>query len=276
MRRKLHLVDVLIFALLLWPAPVSAHHVVSEYGIAWTEPVSLVELDVQTAEFDFGERRGYWAVTALSLEYAFEERLSGSVRLPFAWIAYADHTDAVGVADIEFGSKVRLVATSHGELILSAGAGIELPTGDVDNGLGSGHFELSPYVSASSAPLNTLVLYALAAERIALGTEETHAEEPGQLDHDHPHEGSVLNPHQKHELFSRLGAAQIFGPVYVSAGCDVVVVWSGGQTLGPVVLRSEFGWLPHERVRLALGGDVNVAGEERFSWRARMGVAWMF
>jgi hypothetical protein len=266
---------------LVVPIQANAHHLVSEYGIAWTEPVSVLELDLQVAEFQLGDRSGHWVLAALAIEYAFHERFSASLWLPFAWIEYATGSRAVGIGDIELAGKVLIFATPHGEFILSAGAGLELPTGNADNGLGSGHFELSPYVSASSAPANNFVIYGLVSERISFGDANGGGHEHPEEGDGHEHSGvdahgSVLSPHADHELFVRLGAAYVIGPVYFSGGSDVVVVWSGSKPLGPVVLRGEFGWLPRERIRLAAGIDVPVAGEKRFSWRARTGVAWMF
>lgn len=42
----------------------------------------------------------------------------------------------------------------HGEFIASIGLSCEFPTGSSDNGIGNGHFELSPFLALSSQPAN--------------------------------------------------------------------------------------------------------------------------
>src|SRR5712692_6152081 len=90
-----------------------AHHIVSEYGIAFVEPSSIAEVDTQAAEFRLGDRSGHWQLVALSLEYAVTPRLSFSGRLPFARIRYDAGSTEYGPGDAEVAAKVGLVATQH-------------------------------------------------------------------------------------------------------------------------------------------------------------------
>lgn len=260
-----------------FPRAAWAHHVVSDYAVASTEPMSFLELDSQAVRFELDERRGDYLLTAPTVEFAFQKRVSGSLRVPMASIVYDDQQNAFGIGDIELGSKVGLFASPHGGLILSAGTGIELPTGNEEQGLGSGHFELSPYLVASSAPTYDLVLFGLVAERISLEehAEEDHHVSAAEEDHHEAH-GSVLSPHEDHELFSRFMAGYIFSPIYLAAGADVVLAWSGENLLGPVDARGEIGWRARRDVRVAVGADFPVAGENRFEWRVRTGLVWMF
>ncbi len=253
----------LLFFLLL-AARARAHHIVSEYGIAFVEPSSIAEVDTQAAEFRLGDRSGHWQLVALSLEYAVTPRLSFSGRLPFARIRYDAGSTEYGPGDAEVAAKVGLVATQHGGLLLSAGASFELPTGSEKKGLGAGHFEISPFVTASSAPVNNLVLYGVLADRISTGS----AEAPGEA------HGSVLAPHSDHELTTRLGAAYVRGPAYLSGGIEYVEVFVPSLAAGPLVLRGEFGILFQSELRLAFGFDAPVAGPHRYGWRGRLGIAW--
>jgi hypothetical protein len=259
---------LLFFVLLASRA--GAHHIVSEYGIAFVEPTSVAEFDIQAAEFRLGDRSGHWQLVALSLEYALTPRLSLSGHLPFGRIRYDGGSTEYGPGDAEVGAKVSLVATQHGGLLLSAGASFELPTGSEVKGLGAGHFEISPFVTASSALVNNLVLYGLLADRISAGSHADSVEAPGEV------HGSVLAPHSDHELTTRLGAAYVRGPAYLSAGVEYVEVFVPSLAAGPLVLRGELGILFLSELRLALGFDVPAAGPHRYEWRRRLGIAWFF
>jgi hypothetical protein len=258
----------LLFFILI-AARARAHHVVSEYGIAFVEPRSVAELDPQAAEFRLGDRSGQWQLVALSLEYAVTPRLSISGRLPFARIRYNGGSTEYGPGDAEVGAKVAIVATQHGGLLLSAGASLELPTGSEAKGLGAGHFELSPFITASSMPIDHLVLYGLVADRISVGTHE-ESQTQGEV------HGSVLAPHSDHELSSRLGAAYVGGPAYLSAGLEYVEVFAPRLAAGPLVARGEIGIVFKPRARVALALDAPFAGPHRYEWRARLGLALLF
>jgi hypothetical protein len=85
----------------------------------------------------------------------------------------------------------------------------------------------------------------------------------------------VVAPHAAHEVVFRLGASAFVDRAYASAGGEIAYAASG-EPGSVATLRGELGWLPAEQVRLAAGLDAPVAGEARFSWRARLGVAYLF
>jgi hypothetical protein len=205
------------------------------------------------------------------LEYAIVLRLSFSARIPFAVVHYSDGNTAAGLANLDLGTKVRLYATEHGGFIASIGLSSDVPTGNSENGIGNGHFELSPFLALSTQPASFLVFYGILADRISLGGGDHH-HASGSDGHTH---GSVIEPHEDHELFGRLGASIVRGAAFLSAGADAIYVISGNGT-GPVVLRAEAGYLLMKKLRVALGIDVPVAGDPRFTWRARAGISWLF
>ena len=258
------------------PALASAHHVVSDYGIAWVEPRGVVEADGQAAAFDFDGRAGTWQQVSTSVEHAFSGRLSAAVRVPMARIRFADGHTVEGLGDLAITGKVRLLSTRHGKRIVSAGVGAEAPTGDADRGLGSGHWELAPVLAFSSAHAHDrLVIFAILTDRIELGEDEAHAHpDGGQGTEAHAH-GSVLAPHGPHELSSRFGAAYVRDRAYVSGGMDLTFAVGDPELDGPAVARMEVGTLAGRRLRLAAGVETTVAGQRRFEWRARLGIAWI-
>jgi hypothetical protein len=256
---------------LLLPWAALAHHAVTEFGIARVEPRSRLSVEAQTAGFNLSPRRGNWQTVVLVGEYAMAPWLSMSGRVPFARVAYSGGGTVYGFGDIELATRVRLFATEHGGFILSLGLGVEIPVGDGDRGLGSGHFGLAPFVAASMSPLTNLVLFGIVSPVASLGEH-----------HHHSHGGddvvpnvSVLAPHDQTELTGRAGAGYLLGRGYVSAGMD------GAQPLGEAMLganltgRAEAGLIVQDGLRLALGLGVPIAGARRFDWRLRLELAWM-
>lgn len=254
---------------LLWSAPAAAHHVVSDSGIAWVEPVTVAEVTLEAATFDQGAWRvGSWQVMAASAQYAPLPWLSGSLRAPVAFVRYEDGRAALGLGDVEVGARVRLWETPHGGLIASAGLGAELPTGDEAVGLGGGHLELSPYVVASAQPLESLLLIGVASGRISLGGEAHDGEIAAH--------GAVIAPHAPREVYGRLNAAWVEEDwIYGSAGIDVSYM-IGAFDRTPWVARAEVGYLGIAGLRLALGVEQAVAGEARHGLKGRMSAAWIF
>lgn len=262
---------VLLALLLLYPVEAHTHHVVSETGIAWAEPVSVVELDTQAASFDLGaQKRGRWQTMALRMQMAPTNWFSLSLRVPFSAIQFEDGRQALGLGDIETALQVRLFASPHGGLIASAGIGAELPTGVEEDQLGSGHVELTPYIIASTQPLKHLILTTVISYRTAITGETEHQDGPRAAT------GSVLAPHSPRELSTRLDVAWVEEQSwYASAGVEAIFMIAQQQP-NPLHGRLEIGWLPSTRWRLALGFERHLRGEPRMRWKGKMNLAWLF
>jgi hypothetical protein len=253
----------------LWATPAAAHHTVSESGVAWVEPVTVVEVTAEAASFDQGPwRRGQWQAVAAWAQYAPVEWLSLGLRVPFAAVQYEDGRAAAGIGDVEVGTRLRLWETPHGGLIVSTGLAAELPTGDEAVGLGGGHVELSPYLVASTQPTDRLLFIGAVSGRMSLGGKA----------HDGPivAHGAVIGPHAPRELVARVSAAWVEERAwYLSAGGELDYM-IGALSRSPVVGRAEAGFLGLDGLRLALGVDWTLAGEARHGLLGRLSAAWMF
>jgi len=259
----------------------SAHHVVSQYGIAPAEPLTRASLELQMRRFAFEEGpAGYAQVATPRVQYAPVPWLSAVARLPVAGIQYEGASDRFGIGDLSLGAQVRLYASDHGGLIVSAGLGTELPTGDVDAGLGAGHVELAPFVVVSSSPSDDVVLFGSMTEQLALGGNDDH----GGHGHDHAHgghasssvHGAIIAPHAAHETRTRIGAAYVFEPFYASFSNSLVVAWSRDAPVGPYSAGVELGWRALEDLRFAAGADIPVVGPDRFQWTTQLAASWTF
>jgi len=258
---------LIALTLLSWTAPARAHHVVSESGIAWVEPVSVFQVDVQTARFDLGGSwRGQWSTLTPSLEWRLHERFSLMGRLPVAMISLDDGRAVAGLADAELAVKYLIWASTHGGVILSAGAGLELPTGSAQDALGAGHFELSPFLALSTQPWSRLILNTLISERVSL-----EGDEPSPS-----HTGSPLAVHAAHELLVRQSVAWLEGPVYGTVGVDKIFVWSRDEPAGPLSARAELGFAQSGAWRASLAASLPLAGQARQQWSSTLSLAWIF
>jgi len=259
---------------MLIPSASSAHHVVSDSGIAWVEPLSVVDVELSAASFDLGAgRRGSWQTMAVTGQFALGPRLSLSARAPWAFVQFDDGRKVLGLGDMEVGAKGLIYATEHGEFILSAGVGMELPTGVERVELGSGHVEVSPYLAVSSQFAPRFLMFGLVSGRRAITGEPapTPEELGGRIAH-----GSVLGPHGAAEVFGRLGVAFVEPErYYVSAGVDAVVMAEDPRR-GPWVWRGEVGWNVSDRVRIAAGVGGRLAGEARLGVKGRVHTAVFF
>lgn len=283
------------------PNSAAAHHIVTQYGIAPAEPVTRASLELEVRQFDFDAGpSGTAEIVTPRVEYAPWAWLSGIIRLPIAGIQYDAKNDQYGIGDLALGLQGRIYATEHGGFTLSAGVGAEFPTGDPDTGLGSGHFELSPFVVVSAAPTDDLVLFGSITEQISLGGahgHDAHEHDHDAYEHEHEHDhgdghahhgehrpseddgsvhGAVIAPHEDHELRTRIGAAYVLDPFYFAASSSLVVAWRRADRVGPLELTGELGWRPRDELLVSIAADVPAAGPKRFLWAARFSAVWTF
>jgi hypothetical protein len=262
--------------LLLAPGGAAAHHVVSELGIAPVLPRSTAGVDASAANFDLEGQRGSWQALTVALEWSLGRRLSFFGALPFARLAVDGSDPAVGIGDAAVSAKLALYASEHGGLLLSAGLGAELPTGNHHNGLGGGHVELVPFVAASSALGHLgrleLVTFVIVSPRFSLASHDDGGGGAAAMGEVH---GSLLAPHGDREVFGRALAALAYGAGYAGAGAEGATVLEGSGS-GYLALRGEAGYLLGASLRLMAGVDGTVAGDHRFGLRARLGALWLF
>jgi hypothetical protein len=262
---------LVLSSLLLFAPGARAHHVVSDLGIAPVLPATVVGVSVGSADFDVAGMRGRWVAVTPQAEVQLGRYLSLLGTLPLARIDYQEGGAHSGLGDVGLSGKLRLYASDHGGLLLSAGLGVELPTGDDENGLGGGHPELAPFAIASSSLWHGAglewIAYALGSLRMALGA------------HDHVHNGpagnSMLSPHAQGELFGRFMSALVRGQGYIGAGVESARVLAGGPP-GYTALRGELGTVLGASLRLFMSVDGTVAGQQRFGVRGQVGSAWLF
>lgn len=265
------LTQLITAVLLAAPGIAHGHHVVSESGIAWVEPVTVVELEVESLAFEYQDDRGNALVTALSAQVQILPWLALTLRAPAAWVRFEDGRQAIGNGDLEFGARGTLFASEHGELIVSAGLSAEAPTGVAEDALGGGHWALAPYMVGSTQFSSNWLMYGVVSLGLSIPSETTR----DFADDNTPH-GAPFSLHASRELKVRLMAAYLWTTTLYTAfgaSADVPVM---PFNAGPTAARLELGFSPVQGLRLALGGEASVLGPVRAPWRARSSVAWQW
>lgn len=262
---------LILVSALLAPLELAAHHVVSESGVAWVEPMRIVQVELGSSRFDLGPTwKGRWWSMSSSLEWSFTRRLSLMGRLPLLDIDFDDGRKVRGLGDVELSLKALAYASKHGGFIASGGLGVELPTGSAADALGAGHVELTPYLALSTQPARWLLVNLLAADRISLEDQSVMA-----------HGGSPLSVHSPHELQLRPSAALVHPKGhYATLGVDQVILWRAedrAEGEGPTTLRGELGWRhDSSRWRVALRAELPVRGPHRHEFLSTLNLAiWL-
>lgn len=292
---------MLVGAVLLLSVPArdaTAHHVVSDYGIAGSEPVSYAQLDLRVRNFDFGaDSTAGTAVLAIPrLEWAPVSLFSVGLYLPTGVMELDNGESRRGVGDLGASLRFQLVTTPHGRFLMSGGLGASLPTGLVDAGFGTGHVDLSPFLTVSSAPVGGLILHGSVIQHFSLeggghgdgNGESGDGHSHDHHDHDHgssgdkqgaegPH-GALIAPHETIETRLSMGVSWLFeGPgIFVSAKSGLVAAWSRADVVGPLDLGAEAGWRFLDDFTISAGVDAPVLGPDRFDWRVGMSLRYGF
>jgi hypothetical protein len=246
-------------AALLASARAEAHHPMQEHGPGHVVPRTFFGADVEATQFDFEGLKGSYLTFAPRGEYSILERLGIAVRLPLHRLTVDGEDSHQGLGDIDLALKVRALDT--GFLALSAGLGGELPTATQEE-LGSGHPELSPFVSAMFGSHDLMAHGACGLNWSLESGEHEHAEE------EH-HELTFIDPHTDRELVWHVGGMVRVLPALVLnavlAGNTVLVDEERGDTF--VVAAPEATLAFAESYQLSARVQVPVAGEHRYEWR---------
>jgi hypothetical protein len=243
-------------------APVAwAHHPVEEHSPGHTEVASLHSLKIRSGSFGIAGEKGSFVSTQFKLERAVNPVLELGVVLPIEQVSLDGKGSHLGLGDLELTSKYQIAPGR------SAGVVLELPTGDHDHGLGSGHIMVAPYGSGSLQAGEWMIHGTLSAAFAFAG-------------HDHGQANSVpevnwVSPHTDHELQYHLGAMlPLAGGLYgnfVLAGFtpferDPVLGGSSFQLKAEAGYRLASGW------RFFAGPQLPVGGNRRMDWGFLFGV----
>lgn len=250
-----------------------AHHPVAEQSLGHEQPSSRAELEVAAAGFTLPGGQGNYVSATLGVDLSVTDRIATGVRVPFVVLHLRGNGARAGFGDLDMVGKVRVLG--DGGRSLSLGVSVEAPTGDADRGLGSGHFELSPFVTGAWTT-GRWHLHATLGDSLSLGGAEHHEDA-----HSHAAEeghGTFISPHSDHELQYHAGVLFWVSPAVFAnltlGGATVLVPEELGATF--LAIGPELGVVVGGAFRLTLNTELPIAGERRFDWMARAGVEARF
>ena len=224
------------------------------------------QVNVDHASFDIMARRGTWTRLSVEALYAPLSWLEFTTTLPVAWVRERGKDDAFGFSDMELSVITRPYVSEGRRWMLESGLVLELPTGNVNDGLGGGHVALIPKVGFSARPKADVELHGELFVATTLGAH-AHGHAPGSWH-------SMMAIHSLYEFGARAGAryrheAGQFGILFSTLQGLAEPAAPGPSTVrlrGTVNLTDQ--WI--------LTGEFEIpfAGQRRVQWRGSLGVGW--
>ena len=254
------------------PWTAQGHNPTSAFGLSAATPQSTVEFETRWAQYPDGldGHGGSWLSSALRVEYAVNQRVSFAAYLPMARVSPKGADEMSGLGDSELSVKWSVIRSPRGFGHLSIGTGLELPTGDTDDNIGSGHYEFSPFITYQTPGRGHAVGFARINYLAAFGGD----------DHDHgmgPHAMSVVAPHAEQELRTLVGGAWVERSVYFSTSIDHALPLDGpGPDGGFFTASVEVGVTALADWLIALTWEHPISSDRRIDGGVRLGVAYFF
>jgi hypothetical protein len=260
-----------------------AHHPVSDSAAAPAAPVTSAALEVGVGRFARVDGAGSFMLITPTLELAVSRRLALGLHTPFAWLRWADGREVSGPGDTVLSARVPVYSSARQAFTVAVGLGVELPTGDRELRLGSGHVEVNPFVLAIATHESGQTLWVLSgfggfktAVLDARPIDESAAptSRSASLALAHSAHGAAFAPHADTEITARIGGLAVRAGWFAGLGTEAVQPIEHEAAM-VVSVRGEAGkslgaW------RVAVTGDGDVIGTPRVDWRARMAVSYRF
>jgi hypothetical protein len=181
---------------------------------------------------------------------------------------------AFGLGDMDVGIRGRVLDVGNGAFQWTVGVNAIAPTGNADDGLGSGHAAVAGHTAFnvhlhSDVFLAGIVQYAGSIQ----GSEHSH-------DHSGPHNddigGSLLAPHGAHELSGVLGLTVNTQFGYVGTGVEVIYGIKEPKDMGPINLHLNLGVELSKTWQIRANMSLPVTDETRHLWRTNLSLHWSF
>jgi hypothetical protein len=250
--------------------PAHAHHAgpSSSGGLGARTRVGF---ELETGSFTLDLDGGYWLTACVGAEVALGRRVALTTRLPATFLTRDQGGDAFGPGDADLGVRVLLFEAD--DFSLASGLAVEFPIGDRESGIGAGHFELSPYVTAAQS-IDAVSLRTSLAYRGSIGLS-SHGGDDGA--HAHAETAQyALGYHASHEIVVSLSATYTFDIVYFTLGSDVAVALVHSERWGIVRAKADVGCVVDDTWRFNAGVEAPFDPPSGPNWSARVGADWLF
>jgi len=235
---------------------------------------SFAAFKTETAHSRFtNEDATYWTL-ALHGRAVATSSVSFDLLAPVHYLKLRSQAVRAGIGDLQITSRLRLLNQGQNGILIDAGIGIEIPTGDTDAGLGTGHFEFAPFVS-SVVSFGAVTVHGTLGLNASLASAETehHQKNEGEhSEHVEPHEhGPVyVNPHANLEMAYGMGATtQAVDWLLLDMTMDARTSFDEGERGNTfLVVAPKMVFVVSELWRIATHVRIPVAGRRRYEWKA--------
>lgn len=254
-----------IFPNVVWghaPSKAWAHHPGHLRDVQHSRNTLALQLSQEHAPYDLNLGTGSWSKTTFETFYRPLSWLSLTSSVPLARLAPAESPSKVGLGDIEIGAMFTVFSNLKEGVQFSVGSGLELPTGDDHAGLGGGHTAIIPRATLSWLATKN---FALTADILYSFTLDGHS---------HSHTPTPLAIHSKQELRNQLLLSYLQPNYFITAGASLTYGLSEPKGVGPVTAMMEGGFRFLDSWALVTNVEKPIAGEQRFDWRAAIGIRW--
>ena len=226
-----------------------------------------VGVELETARFDLAGTRGTYFTAIARADWAATRRLTLRARVPLQLLDLEGQppgqSGREGLGDVELRLRYRL--TMRDPLLVAVGYTGQLPTGDAARGLGGGALQVAPYVTAGYR-IGGTVVFATLNDTVTLRGGST------------PRYVNYVDPNSDHELRYNAGLIYFFSDVVAAnalvSGTTLLADDARGRTL--FTAGAQLGIAPLPSVRVVAGGQLPLAGERRFDWKANAALIYSF
>lgn len=223
-------------------------------------------VELETAHFDLAGTRGTYFSAIARADWAATSRLTLRARVPLQVLELEGQAPGQsgreGLGDVELRLRYRL--TMRDPLLVAIGYTGQLPTGDAARGLGGGALQVAPYVTAGYR-IGATVVFATLNDTVTIHGASA------------PRYVNYLDPNSDHELRYSAGLIYFFSDVVAAnafASGTTLLTDTRGQTL--FTAGAQLGIAPLPRLRVIAGGQLPLAGERRFDWKANAALIYSF
>jgi hypothetical protein len=258
-----------LLALVFLPALAFAHHPIEEQQPGHASVRSALGTELEHGTFDFAGAKGNFESLRVRGAFRLSDSLEASAWIPFHRLSIDGAPSTSGPGDVDLGVKSAIAAPCEG-CAVSVGASAELPTGDEHKGIGSGHLELSPFVSAE-VPGGGVHFHGTLGGLFSIGGHHDHG--PAT-----PQTPNFVAPHADREIQTHLGVAVPLSSLTLNALVGSATALGHSATFpGTAGFAGVGAAVPLSATwRLSAITRAGIGAHRRYDWKTTLGSDWIF
>jgi len=243
---------------------------------------TVVQLEQQLGRFETQETQGRYSMSYLQVEFALLEQLSIMAGVPWVTLSPAGAQSAAGLGDSTTGVKYQLTPSGDHGFGTSLGLNVELPTGDVSERIGGGHYGFEGVFAVSKPVSSELQIISRLSHSFSPdhshGASDDHSH--GASD-DHSHGasddqgeiGSLIRPHGEQESTALISLVYATELQFIETAVRGGVAFDHDESyISPIDLIIRAGFNVGKRTTVVTSLSQTIAGEMRTPWTLSLGL----